>query len=78
MTWQHIIINTVLLVEGVAEVGMYGWMYFASRQAATKGGQTIIGEGMKRVSVAAEQNPGSVILNSMPEFTGTAEEVQAR
>jgi hypothetical protein len=45
---------------------------------ATKGGQTIVGEGMKRVSAAAAQNPGSVILNNMPKFTGTANQITSQ
>jgi hypothetical protein len=50
-----------------------------SRKAtATKGGQTIIGEGMKRVGTVAAQNPGSVILNTMPKFTGSANQVTSQ
>jgi len=45
---------------------------------AAKGGQTIIGEGMKRVSVEAAKRPGSVILNNMPKFTGTADQVTSQ
>ncbi|TYR30796.1 hypothetical protein FXV77_21770 [Sphingobacterium phlebotomi] len=29
---------------------------------------------MKRVATAAAENPGSVILNTMPEFIGTADQ----
>jgi RHS repeat-associated protein len=43
-----------------------------------KGSQTIIGEGMKRVSVEAAKRPGSIILNNMPKFTGTADEVTSQ
>lgn len=45
---------------------------------AAKGGPTIIGEGMKRVSVEATKHPRSVILNSMPKFTGTADQVTSQ
>ena len=45
---------------------------------AAKVGQTIIGEGMKRVSVEAAKRPGSVILNNMPKFTGTADQVTSQ
>jgi len=55
-----------LATEEVAEV------------AFAKGGQTIIGEGMKRVSVEAAKRPGSVILNNMPKFTGTADQVTSQ
>ncbi|SHE78683.1 hypothetical protein SAMN05444377_101244 [Flavobacterium fontis] len=45
---------------------------------AAKGGQTIIGEGMKRVSMEAAKREGSVILNDMPKFTGTAYQVTSQ
>lgn len=47
-------------------------------KTAAKGGQTIIGEGMKRVSVEAAKRPGSVILNNMPKFTGTTDQVTSQ
>jgi hypothetical protein len=49
-----------------------------SRMAASKGGQTIIGETMKRVSIEAAKRPGSVTLNNMPSFTGTADQITSQ
>jgi hypothetical protein len=46
--------------------------------STAKGGQAIIGEGMKRVGVEAAKRPGSVILNNMPKFTGTANQVTSQ
>jgi hypothetical protein len=43
-----------------------------------KTGQTIIGEGMKRVSIEAAKRPGSVILDNMPTFTGTADQITSQ
>ncbi len=45
---------------------------------AARGGQTIVGEGMKRVSTAAMQNPGSTILNNMPKFSGSPHQVTSQ
>jgi hypothetical protein len=44
----------------------------------TARGQTVIGEGMKRVRVEAANRPGSVILNDMPQFTGTVDQVTSQ
>lgn len=33
---------------------------------------------MKRVSVEAAKRPGSVILNNMPKFTGTTDQVTSQ
>ncbi len=53
--------------------------FYGEREVvAAKGGQTIVGEGMKRVSAAAAQNSGSVILNNMPKFTGSANQVTSQ
>jgi hypothetical protein len=43
-----------------------------------KEGTTVIGEGMKRVSKEAAKHSGSVILNNMPKFTGTADHVTSQ
>ena len=43
--------------------------------SAAEAGTTVIGEGMARVEATAAEIPGSVILNDMPVFTGTAEQV---
>ncbi len=53
--------------------------FFGEREVvAAKGGQTVIGEGMKRVSMEAAKREGSVILNNMPKFTGTADQVTSQ
>jgi RHS repeat-associated protein len=44
----------------------------------SESGQTIVGEGMSRVEAAAANNPGSVILNDMPAFSGTSEQVTSK
>ncbi|WP_293916363.1 MULTISPECIES: hypothetical protein [unclassified Sphingobacterium] len=65
---------------GVAEIatikviGKVGSLY----NAFAKGGQTVIGEGMKRVINEAAKRDGSVILNNMPNFTGTADQVTSQ
>lgn len=33
---------------------------------------------MKRVSMEAAKHPGSVILNNMPKFTGTADQITSQ
>lgn len=45
---------------------------------AAKQSKTIIGETMVRVEAAAAKNPGSVILNDMPKFTGSAHQVTSK
>ena len=49
-----------------------------TERVAAKGGQTIVGEGMKRVSMEAAKRPGSVTLNNMPKFTGTADQITSQ
>ncbi|GAA4762835.1 MULTISPECIES: RHS repeat-associated core domain-containing protein [Flavobacterium] len=39
---------------------------------------TIVGEGMKRVGMEAAKHPSSVILNNMPKFTGTADQITSQ
>jgi RHS repeat-associated protein len=51
--------------------------FFIGKLAA-KGGVTVIGEGMARVEAAAAKIPGAKILNTMPEFTGTAEQITSQ
>lgn len=50
---------------------------FAGLVAANSAGRgpVIIGETMKRVGAAAEGIPGAKILNEMPKFTGTVDQV---
>ena len=45
---------------------------------AAESGTTVIGEGMARVEAAASKIPGSKILNDMPKFTGTADQVTSQ
>jgi len=45
---------------------------------AAKGGTTVIGETMDRVVDAAAKIPGSKILNTMPKFTGTADQITSQ
>jgi hypothetical protein len=40
--------------------------------------KTIIGETMSRVEAVAAENPGSVILNDMPKFTGSPHQVTSQ
>jgi len=47
------------------------------RGKATKG-VTVVGEGMARVEAAASKIPGAKILNDMPKFTGTADQVTSQ
>ena len=47
-------------------------------KSAANEGVTVIGEGMARVEAAAAKIPGSVILNTMPKFTGTAEQITSQ
>ena len=44
----------------------------------SKGGLTIVGEGMKRVSTEVASHPNSVILNNMPRFTGTRDQITSQ
>jgi hypothetical protein len=46
--------------------------------ATTKIAPTIVDEGMKRVSMEAAKHPGSIILNNMPKFTGSAHQVTSQ
>jgi hypothetical protein len=57
-------------LEGGA-AGIMAW-------APAKTGTTVIGEGMARVEAAAAKIPGSVILNDMPIFSGTADQVTSQ
>ncbi|MGF7231947.1 RHS repeat-associated core domain-containing protein, partial [Arachidicoccus sp.] len=45
---------------------------------AAKTGTTVIGETMDRVIDAAAKIPGARILNTMPEFTGTADQITSQ
>jgi len=47
-------------------------------KVAAEPGVTVIGEGMVRVEAAASEIPGAKILNDMPKFTGTAEQITSQ
>ena len=55
----------------IGRVGVFG-------SSVAKGAPTIVGEGMKRVSMEAAKHPGSVILNNMPKFTGAPHQVTSQ
>ncbi|NOU60119.1 DUF6443 domain-containing protein [Marinifilum caeruleilacunae] len=63
-------------IEGAASILGTGRSLLA--RSTAKGGQTIIGEGMKRVSVAAARSPGSTILNNMPHFSGSPHQITSQ
>jgi hypothetical protein len=46
--------------------------------AAAKTGTTVVGETMDRVIQASSEIPGSKILNTMPQFTGTADQITSQ
>lgn len=50
----------------------------AVEKFAAEGGATVIGEGMARVEAAASKIPGAKILNDMPKFTGTADQITSQ
>lgn len=66
-----------LLIVGGEFVGPtlegLGWLGRGSEMAPT-----IIGEGMGRVEAAAAKISGARILNTMPEFTGTADQITSQ
>jgi len=49
-----------------------------AQKIAAKEVPTIVGEGMKRVSMEAAKHPRSVILNNMPKFTGNANQITSQ
>ncbi len=51
---------------------------FANYGYSAAKGVTVVGEGMARVEVAASKIPGAKILNDMPKFTGTADQVTSQ
>ena len=66
-------------IEGAASLLSAGRSLLAKAGGlAAKEGMTIVGEGMARVEAAAAKNSGSVILNNMPSFTGTADQVTSQ
>ncbi|OCB71797.1 RHS repeat domain-containing protein [Flavobacterium crassostreae] len=50
----------------------------SAEKAMANEGVTVIGEGMARVEAVASKIPGSKILNTMPKFTGTADQVTSQ
>ena len=66
----------------IAACDTYSWLGTTYDQSgvytfATKG-VTVVGEGMARVEAAASKIPGAKILNDMPKFTGTADQVTSQ
>ena len=70
---QDVTLETVSTLTGIGALGRMAISKFASRK-----GVTVIGETMARVELYAAKNPGSVILNEMPEFSGTAYQVTSK
>lgn len=69
------------LVVGAGKLAAVGIGKLAAEEAATvaaKEGTTVIGEGMARVEAAASKIPNSKILNDMPTFTGTADQITSQ
>ena len=52
--------------------------FFGVREVVATKGVTVVGEGMARVEAAASKIPGAKILNDMPKFTGTADQVTSQ
>jgi len=75
---QEGIFDAALLLSGGEVFDLIGGIDKFSWRFAAKGGQTIIGETMKRVSVETAKHPGSIILNNMPKFTGTVDQVTSK
>jgi hypothetical protein len=65
-------------IVDLATGGIISLVRTGAALSAAKGGQTIIGEGMKRVSMEAAKREGSVILNNMPKFIGTADQITSQ
>lgn len=65
--------GSAAILKGAVKTGIK-----AGVRAIAKGGQTIVGEGMKRLSSAAAKNPGSIILNNMPKFSGSRHQVTSK
>jgi hypothetical protein len=67
------------VIPAKAELKLIGGLFLAGLKGIMiKEGTTIIGEGMARVEAAASKIPGSKILNGMPKFTGTADQVTSQ
>lgn len=66
------------LGHGLRQAYKAGENPWTGKSYGAKGKQTIVGEGMKRVRVTAEKNPGSIILDDMPEFSGSRDQVTSQ
>jgi hypothetical protein len=71
-------INLAVGTIGGGAGSIYRSSAVLSASSIPKAGQTIVGEGMKRVEMEAAKRPGSVILNNMPEFKGAAHQVTSQ
>jgi len=87
MVWEyyHWGGGDVVVAKWLYDLGKAAWtggkaLIAASKGAASaaKGAPTIVGEGMKRVSMEAAKHPGSVILNNMPKFSGAPHQVTSQ
>ena len=58
--------------------GVKGAASLLKLAAGAEKGIIIIGEGMARVEAVASKIPGAKILNDMPKFTGTADQVTSQ
>ena len=56
-----------------ARKGGYNWWSGQDSKSVT-----VVGEGMNRVKVEASKMPGAKILNDMPEFTGTEDQITSK
>jgi RHS repeat-associated protein len=61
------------IITGVGKLAAVGISKLAAKE-----GVTIIGEGMARVEATAAKIPGATIMNTMPVFTGTAEQITSK
>lgn len=78
-------ISDIFLVKSIMSAGIkLGAGFIAKSSVAgvgeisSKFGTTVIGEGMTRVEAAATNIPGSKILNDMPIFTGTKDQITSQ
>jgi hypothetical protein len=76
MTRLLCVLLTLLFSLSGPAMGKYSDFGRSSLAANTAGrGPVIVGETMSRVTEAARGVPGAKILNDMPTFTGTADQV---
>jgi hypothetical protein len=71
-------LSTALIPGGTAGKKIVKEAGEAVIRSAANGGVTIIGEGMKRVSMEATKHAGSIILNKIPKFIGTSDQITSQ